>query len=649
MSNHLKDQSSPYLLQHAENPVNWYPWTQEAFQKAVQENKPIFLSIGYSTCHWCHVMERECFENQHIAQILNQYFVSVKVDREERPDIDSVYMAACQAMTGSGGWPMSLFLTPDQRPFFAGTYFPPVPENGMPGFRDILLSIAELWENKQKELLDSAQDILSHLSNCQNIHTPHQEIDYSLPEKAANLFLESFDRKYGGFGSAPKFPTPHNLLFLMLYSQIHGDKAVWEQVSFTLEQMRRGGIFDQIGFGFSRYSTDKYYLAPHFEKMLYDNALLIIAYSAAYKVSGNKIFLDTAEKTAAYVLRDMTGRKGEFFSAQDADSEGEEGKFYLWKEKEIHHLLGKERGQRFCAHFGITKHGNFEGKNIPNLLHGSDIFDCFDGEKELLYAYRKSRFPLHLDDKVLTSWNALMICALTILYRVTGNSGYLSSAKKAQRYIEKNLAYGNTLYVSFRKHIRFVKGFLDEYAYYTAALLHLYEATGENNYLKRAKSICGEALNQFTDNKNGGYFLYGKENDSLITRPKETYDGALPNGNSVMAYCLLRLSQITGEKEYGQLAKRQLAFLSSQAAHYPTGHSFFLLTLLMYLHPMPVITAVLADTDTEEEILENMPLYADVRLIKQETEEYPLLNGKTTYYVCKGHLCLPPSNHHNLF
>lgn len=664
MSNHLKDQSSPYLLQHAENPVNWYPWTQEAFDKAIRENKPIFLSIGYSTCHWCHVMERESFENQRIARILNQSFVSIKVDREERPDIDSVYMAACQAMTGSGGWPMSLFLTPEKKPFFAGTYFPPASENGMPGFDDILLSIAALWKNRQKDLMDAAQDILSHLKEQENADLSyqkqenadtsywkqenagisHQEIDSHLPEKAARTFFESFDCKYGGFGSAPKFPTPHNLLFLMLYSQINNSSKIQEQVFFTLEQMRRGGIFDHIGFGFSRYSTDKYYLVPHFEKMLYDNALLILAYCAAYKISGNQIFLDTAEKAAAYILRDMTGRKGEFFSAQDADSDGEEGKFYLWKEEEIYRLLGEERGRRFCAHFDITKQGNFEGKNIPNLLHGSEILDDFEGEKELLCAYRKTHFPLHLDDKILTSWNALMICALTVLYRVTGNRSYLSSAQKTQRYIEKNLAYGNTLYVSFRKHIRFVKGFLDEYAYYTAALLHLFEATGNHDYLERAKQICGEASRQFSDENNGGYFLYGLENESLIARPKETYDGALPSGNSVMAYCLLRLSQITGDRNYEQMSVRQLRFLSTQASHYPAGHSFFLLSLLMHLHPMPTVTVVLGGEDRKEDILKSLPLYADVRILKEETGEYPLLNGKTTYYVCKGHLCLPPSN-----
>ena len=674
MSNHLKDQSSPYLLQHAENPVNWYPWTQEAFDKAIRENKPVFLSIGYSTCHWCHVMERESFENQRIAGILNQSFISIKVDREERPDIDSVYMAACQVMTGSGGWPMSLFLTPEKKPFFAGTYFPPASKNGMPGFDDILLSIADLWKNKQKDVLDTAQDILSHLQELENpsasrekhekagasyreqknadiFHRKqekagisHPEIDVHLPEKAARSLFKSFDRQYGGFGSAPKFPTPHNLLFLMLYSRINTTPNILEQAFFTLEQMRRGGIFDHIGFGFSRYSTDKYFLVPHFEKMLYDNALLILAYCAAYKISGNEVFLDTAKKAAAYVLRDLTGRKGEFFSAQDADSDGEEGKFYLWKEEEIYRFLGQERGRRFCTHFGITKQGNFEGKNIPNLLHGSEILDNFEGEKELLHAYRKTHFPLHLDDKILTSWNALMICALTVLYRVTGDPGYLSSAQKAQRYIEKNLAYGNTLYVSFRKHIRFVKGFLDEYAYYAAALLQLYEATGNHDYLERAKQICGEASRQFSDENNGGYFLYGLENESLIARPKETYDGALPSGNSVMAYCLLRLSQITGEDDYEQMFLRQLHFLSVQASHYPAGHSFFLLTLLMHLHPMPTVTVVLSDTDRKEDILKDLPLYADIRILKEETGEYPLLNGKTTYYACKGHICLPPSN-----
>ena len=327
MSNHLKDQSSPYLLQHAENPVDWYPWGEEAFAKARREDKPVFLSIGYSTCHWCHVMEQESFENMEIADILNRYFVSIKVDREERPDIDSVYMSVCQALTGNGGWPMSIFMTPEQKPFFAGTYFPPISSRGMAGMHDLLLVIADKWKRDKEELLQSAERILAHIHTEEGEGCEH--IDNELPDKAVKIFSENFDKKHGGFGKAPKFPTPHNLLFLTLYAQIKDKKDVFEQVEITLEKMRRGGIFDHIGFGFSRYSTDKYFFVPHFEKMLYDNALLIIAYSAAYKVSGNEMFLDTAEKTAAYVFRDLTDSEGAFYSAQDADSEGEEQILYV--------------------------------------------------------------------------------------------------------------------------------------------------------------------------------------------------------------------------------------------------------------------------------------------------------------------------------
>lgn len=648
MGNHLKGQSSPYLLQHSENPVDWYPWGDEAFEKAAQEDKPVFLSIGYSTCHWCHVMERESFENADIAEILNRNFVSIKVDREERPDIDSVYMSVCQALTGSGGWPMSIFLTPEQKPFFAGTYFPPESRYGMTGFQDVLLLIADKWKSGRDELTESAGHILAHVG----AGTDKAEgiVDCFLPERAVRIFTESFDETYGGFGSAPKFPTPHNLLFLTLYAQIHRDESVFSQVKKTLEQMRRGGIFDHIGFGFSRYSTDRYYLVPHFEKMLYDNALLILAYGAAYKASGDGLFLDTAEKTAAYVLREMTGAEGEFYSAQDADSEGEEGKFYVWDHEEICQILGEKRGRKFCRYFGMTRKGNFEGKNIPNLLNGNEAADDFGEEKETLYAHRKSRFRLHLDDKILTSWNSLMIGALSVLYCATGNAGYLSAAKTAQQFIEKNLAEGNLLFVSCRNHVRSGKGFLDEYAYYTAALLHLYEASGEAVYLERAKQICGEAGRQFADESRGGYFLCGTENDTLILKPKETYDGALPSGNSVMAYCLVRLSQITGEEEYRRLAERQLAFLSGEAGQYPAGHGMFLLALLMHLHPMQKITVAAAQEDRKPEqgwkgrIRKELPLYAEVRILPEETEGYRLLNGKTTYYVCKEHVCLPPSN-----
>lgn len=668
MNNHLKDQRSPYLLQHSQNPVDWYPWCTKAFEKAKKEDKPIFLSIGYSTCHWCHVMAHESFENKEIAEILNKYFVSMKVDREERPDIDSVYMTFCQAFTGRGGWPMSIFMTAEQKPFFAGTYFPVESHSGMIGFRDLLLTIAKKWKSDKIRLVKTADDMVTGYHAAINqkkensqpeyfqkagefyndFHTNNNnvksQIDENLPKLAAELFSESFDERYGGFGTAPKFPTPHNLIFLTLYSQMNHDKISMKQVQITLDKMRRGGIFDHIGYGFSRYSTDPYFLVPHFEKMLYDNALLILAYSIAYQETGDKSFLDTAQKTAEYVLREMTGADGEFYSAQDADSEGEEGKFYVWSYDEICNMLGEEKGKEFCAYYGVTKQGNFEGKNILNLLNGKDISDKFHREIELLYQYRQSRAKLHLDDKILTSWNSLMICAMSMLYKVTGNRRYLDRAKNAYDFIEKSLVRGNILYVSCRDSVQSVKGFLEEYAYYTGALISLYEVTCDNVYLERARQICKEAQQQFADERNGGYFLYGTQNDSLITKPKETYDGALPSGNSVMAYCLVRLSQLTDSGEFTQMAEKQLAFLSAEAKDYPAGHSMFLTALLLYLNPPQKVTVVLSSDDSVEKIMCSLPVYADIKILTNATPEYKLLNDRTTYYVCKDHMCFPPTN-----
>ena len=641
MSNRLRYETSPYLLQHAGNPVDWYPWGKEAFEKAVREDKPVFLSIGYSTCHWCHVMAHESFENEEIAQILNQYFVAVKVDREERPDVDSVYMSVCQALTGSGGWPMSIFMTPEQKPFYAGTYFPPSSRYGMMGFRDLLLAIAKQWKINRKKLLEPAEDILLYITPKSREAQDH--IDSHLPREAAEIFARSFDEKHGGFGQAPKFPTPHNLIFLMLYSVITRDDNAFRQVKVTLEKMRRGGIFDHIGYGFSRYSTDDFYLVPHFEKMLYDNALMILACAAAYKISGEHLFLDTAEQTAEYVFREMTGPSGEFYSAQDADSDGEEGKFYVWSYEEICGILGKEKGRKFCEHFGITKQGNFEGKNIPNLLNGNEISQEFEQERKTLYEYRNTRTKLHLDDKVLTAWNSLMICAIAVLYRVTGKECYRSAAKKNQRFIEEHLVKGNLLYVSCRDNRPSGNGFMDDYAYYAAALICLYEANAGSEYLERAQQIMEEAERQFADPDGEGYFLYGTQNNRLITKPKETYDGALPAGNSVMAYCLVRLSQITGGKDYMERAEKQLAFLSGEAKEYPAGHSLFLTVLLLYLYPPKKITAVISGEESEK-VLTRLPLYADIRILLTPTEKYRLLNNRTTYYVCENYTCLPPFN-----
>ena len=655
MSNHLADQSSPYLLQHADNPVDWYPWSEEAFEKAQREDKPVFLSIGYSTCHWCHVMARESFESKEIARILNRYFVSVKVDKEERPDIDSVYMSVCQTLSGSGGWPMSIFMTAGQKPFFTGTYFPPVSRHGMTGFREILLMIAGKWKNERERLLDAAESIVEQINTGQNNRNDFSHtcgIDKSLPELAAEILSGSFDTQYGGFGQAPKFPVPHNLLFLMLYAYLQEENEegrkgneLFRQVKVTLEQMRRGGIYDQIGYGFSRYSTDRFYLVPHFEKMLYDNALLIMAYAAAYRLSGEIAFRETAEETAAYILREMTGEDGGFYAAQDADSDGEEGKFYVWSVEEICAVLGEDTGRQFCEYYNITEQGNFEGKSIPNLLNGNEISNRFKKERKLLYDHRKLRIRPHLDDKILTAWNALMICAMCFLYRVTGKKVYLSAAERAERFLKGQLMEDNVLYVGCRDGVRFGKGFLDEYAYTAAAYLSLYDVTADQVHLKCAEAVCREAEIQFADEK-GGYFFYGKQNGELIMRPKETYDGALPSGNSVLAYCLVRLSQ---QKAEGRAADRmtvekQLAFLSGEAAAFPAGHSMFLIALLYDLYPPQKITVVMSGKDSMEQIMAQMPLYADVTILERESDEYPLLNGRTTYYICKDYACLPPTN-----
>ncbi len=665
MSNYLSKESSPYLLQHAGNPVEWYPWCKEAFERARKEDKPIFLSIGYSTCHWCHVMAHESFEKEETAKLLNQYFISVKVDREERPDIDSVYMAVCQAFTGRGGWPMSIFITADQKPFFAGTYFPPESRYGMIGFPELLLTIAKRWQDNRKALLDTADDIARQINAINNMQEPlvsgsdicrkenaaqkgeHFSVfaqgNEALAEQAAKAFAESFDKKYGGFGPAPKFPMPHNLIFLTLYSRIQQDQNTFQSVEKTLDSMRRGGLFDQIGYGFARYSTDACFLVPHFEKMLYDNALLIIAYLVGYKASGNTVFLDTAEKTAEYVLREMTDAEGGFYSAQDADSEGEEGKYYVWDYGEICGILGEESGKDFCDFFGVTRHGNFEGKNILNLLGGQNISDQFLKEMDCLLKYRKKRGRLHLDDKILTSWNSLMICAMALLYRITGSKEYLRAAKQAEEFIEKNLKEGSILYVSCRNGRHSVPGFLEDYACFGAALLFLYDVTSNIGYRKRAEQILEEAERQFGDEK-GGYFLYGKKNDNLIVRPKETYDGAMPSGNSVMAYCLVLLYEITGQERYKNRAEHQLAFLSDEAAHYPQGYSLFLTALLRYRHPPKKITVVLAAEDRPENIFPKLPLYAQLQIYDRETPEYKLLEGRTTYYVCENYTCLPPAH-----
>ena len=642
MKNQLINETSPYLLQHAQNPVNWYPWCEEAFEKAKEEDKPIFLSIGYSTCHWCHVMAHGSFEDKKTAEILNKHFVSIKVDREERPDIDSVYMAVCQAFTGSGGWPMSIFMTWDKKPFFAGTYFPPQSRYGMPGFARILNTIAKKWNSNKNELIDSAEEIIEHLKNTQ--FDESSQTDSNLIQKAIEIFEHTFDSTYGGFGNAPKFPTPHNLLFLMLYAKQYDNSKALKMAEKTLLQMRKGGIFDHIGYGFSRYSTDKLYLAPHFEKMLYDNALLIIAYASAYNITSNKIYLDTAKKTAEYILNEMTNECGGFYSAQDADSEGVEGKYYTFSLREITNILGEDKGKEFAKVFDITQNGNFEGLNIPNLLKSNDLNTDFKNETEKLYSYRKKRYRIHIDDKILLSWNSMMIAALSMLYRVTRNSKYLNAAEKSQEFIEKNLSDGLKLYTSYRDGKCSKHAFLDDYAFYITALIELYSSTLNKNYLDKAENFLGETLKIFMDDQNGGFYLSDSNNTELFLNPKETYDGAIPSGNSVMTYNLVRLYQITGKDKYKEILEKQICFMSSKTSDYPSGNSMFLIAMLLNENCIPHITIALKSQEDLNEIRERLPFLANVTVVT-ESDEYPLLNNQTTFYVCENRICLPPTNY----
>lgn len=638
LSNHLQHESSPYLLQHAENPVDWYPWCAEAFQRAKAEDKPVFLSIGYSTCHWCHVMAHESFEDPEIAALLNRWFISIKVDKEERPDIDSIYMAVCQAFTGSGGWPTSIFMTAEQKPFFAGTYFPKSSRRGMIGLRELLTAIHQKWESDRTLLLRQAEEIVSELGRSgQSSGSP----DIAILEDAVALYRQTYDLKHGGFGGAPKFPTPHNLLFLLAWYERHGDDACLEMAEHTLTQMYRGGLFDHIGYGFCRYSTDARFLVPHFEKMLYDNALLIMAYCRAYAVTKKAQYLEIAEKTAAYILREMTAPEGGFYSAQDADSDGEEGKYYLLTPEEVTALLGPEEGEAFCRHFDITPGGNFEGKNIPDLLNSDPADKRFDMDLERVRQYRKTRCALHLDDKILTSWNSLMIAAMCQLYRLSGNTAYLTAAKRADAFIQEHLMENGTLFVSYRDGRRGVKGFLDDYAAYIFAQLALYGATLEREYLDRAERLCETVLSSFQDRENGGFYLYGGDSEALILRPKETYDGAMPSGNSLMAWNLVHLSQLTSGSGYEAAAERQLAFLAPEAERYPTGYAMFLLALLEHEDPPPKVTAVPAEQADAVRLPLAVPPDA-VLLLREPSAEFPLKDGETTFYVCRGHSCLPP-------
>ncbi len=662
-ANRLIYEKSPYLLQHIYNPVDWHPWSEEAFKKAAQEDKPVFLSIGYSTCHWCHVMAHESFEDEEVADIINNYFVPIKVDREERPDVDSVYMTVCQALTGSGGWPMTIMMTPDQKPFFAGTYYPKESRYGRPGLIDLLTTAAKKWKSHRESLVSTSDKIIEALQDQFNVKNEPGDLSKETIKNAFSFFSNLFDPTYGGFREAPKFPTPHHLMFLLRYYQLEKEEKALTMVEKTLEQMYKGGIFDHIGFGFSRYSTDNKWLAPHFEKMLYDNALLISTYLEAYQVTGKELYKTVAVKSMAYILRELTSEEGGFYCAQDADSEGEEGKYYVFTPDEIVMLLGQEDGEYFNKYFNITDKGNFEGKSIPNLIQNKEFDTPNEKIEELskkVFEYRMTRTYLHKDDKILTSWNALMIVAFAKAYKVLQDEKYLEVAKKAIGFIEDKLVNkdGRVL-ARYREGEASYLGYLDDYAFLVWALIELYEGTFEISFLDKALGLNQDMIRYFWDDENSGFYLYGADGEDLIARPKEIYDGAIPSGNSVAAYNLIRLARLTGDKKLDALANIQLKFYVAATREYPMGYSFYIMALLFALYPSSELICVLKDNkdlETIKAIVNEKFMPHQTILIKEEknkehintlipfVKEYGIQNDKTTYYICKNNSCAAPIN-----
>ncbi len=617
-------------------------------------------------------MERESFEDEEVARLLNKSFISIKVDREERPDIDQVYMTVCQALTGHGGWPLTIIMTPEKHPFFAGTYFPKHSKWGQPGLMDILEQVSHKWNQERDELVEVSQNIVQKISQHLNI-TSQGELSEEILHEAFNQLHQAFDSKYGGFGAAPKFPTPQNLLFLLRYWVQTGNEKALKMVEKTLRSMHRGGIYDHIGFGFARYSTDKKWLVPHFEKMLYDNALLAIVYLEAYQVTRKEVYARVAREIFTYILRDMTSPGGAFYSAEDADTEGEEGKFYVWTTAEINEILGPQQSKIFCQLYDITTGGNFEGKNIPNLINGSlkqiakewnmpedELRGIAEECRIKLYHQRDRRVHPHKDDKVLTAWNSLLIAALAKGASVLSEKQYADMAARAFDFIWNNMrSKEGRLLARFREGEAALNAYLDDYAFLVWALLELYEASLSPIYLKRAVEITQAMLELFHDQENGGFFFYGKDSEQLFARPKDAYDGAIPSGNSVAALNLLRLARMTGDSNLDDVAYCQLNTFAGDIKDNPRAYTYFLTALQFASSPSReiVIAGDLRDNAVEQMVntvrssfmpntlLVHNPGGDEGKVIK---ELIPFVNnqraieGKATAYVCQEFACQSP-------
>jgi uncharacterized protein len=609
--NKLIQESSPYLLQHAYNPVEWFPWGDEALNKAKKENKPIFLSIGYSACHWCHVMAHESFEDENIARILNTKFINIKVDREERPDLDDIYQKACQLAMGNGGWPLSVFLTPDQKPFYVGTYFPKQSRYGLPGFSTILETLSQAYHDKKEDIEKATNELMESLIESASTLTmnTNTEIEKTILDESAINLLQIADPLNGGFGQAPKFPNTTNLLFLLRYFDYSKNRQFLNFVEFTVKKMAWGGIHDHIGGGFSRYSTDEKWLIPHFEKMLYDNALLIQLFSELYQATGKKQYLTLVQTTILYMLREMNlfNEKNEytgFYSSQDADSEGMEGKFYTWTKDEIkENIQDSQKFELFCDYYGITQGGNFEGTNILNITKSKEtlskqynisidkVDDILNETLEILYKVRKKRIAPGKDEKILTSWNALMISALVSAYKVTNNKEYLDLVKKTINFIEKNLSYNrNRLKHTYKDGLSKINGYLDDYSYYINALLDAFEISSNSFYLQRALDYMETLIIHFWDDNAKSFFFTSDDQEQLIIRTKNFYDLAIPSGNSMAVYALLRIYYMTQNQDYLTKAESIIKSCYKQALGNPFGFGQLLISIYLYFKkPIEII------------------------------------------------------------
>lgn len=693
-TNKLINEKSPYLLQHAHNPVDWRPWGEKAFLKAKKENKPIFLSIGYSTCHWCHVMAHESFEDPDIGKKINEVFVPIKVDREERPDIDNIYMNICQMMTGGGGWPLTIILTPEGKPFFAGTYFPPEGKYGQLGLKEIIDKVKELWKLNPEEALQSADELVSVLEKISKFHG-NEELDKSILEDTYNSLKEGFDTDYGGFGMVQKFPTPYNLFFLMRYWKRYSDKTALEMVLKTLDNMRYGGIYDHIGFGFHRYAVDSQWLVPHFEKMLYDQAMIAIAYLEAYQLTENHFYKKTAEEIFEYVLKNLQSPDGGFYSAEDADSEGKEGKFYLWSEDEIRDVLGSE-ADLILELFNIMPDGNFKeestgtktGENIFHLnpeneylykisqkgLSLKELNEKIEFARKQLFNTRKKRISPHKDDKILTDWNGLMIAALSIGSRTLWDKKYVESAEKAAEFIITKLYKNGKLLHRYRDQESAFEGNLDDYSFFIWGLLELYQTTFKIKYLKLAFELNDILLKHFLDKENGGLFFTSDDSEKVLIRKKESYDSSLPSGNSVHMLNLLKMAQISEDEKLKGIAQDIAHCFSQKIKRSPLAHVNLINALDFEWGPSFELviatpnldkssdTSHLFESDSELsnllKILGNTFIPNLTLLIKEQTNEnWPFtisdpfkskktINSKITYYICSNKECDIPT--HNI-